>query len=325
MPVHVIGAICAIIAIAFFAGFLAANQPLVTVCNHDLYSGWAKLTDVEFSSRAWGSQTFTAKMKCYRGLPNVWETVVYPGPAISLDGCPAEASPESLNATGAMMRQGCELPPRYTRMSIMPIFKRPDRTPVVIPETHILDSIELGLDGNISLVDQFAYPVVKRLGDCCSPRLWVAWRQKTTEGALTFQRIDSNVWRAPSGVPRSPRTYPVERKHFPNRNVSVVLRRISAAGTNKRNILMEASVVPDQDNPPVVLEGEDDRCSICLTMVDPAVNPPQLCRHWFHVSCLGSWLAVPGVKRKCPVCRQPLLPAMSTMTTTVTAVGPGQL
>ena len=280
-----------------------------TPCAHDLYSGWTKLTDVRKVGIPFRGRRYIATLNCY-DESRYWKPVKEDFVVVPLDACPADASVETLNTTGIFVRELCPTPPRFREGVLRAVVKRPDFSAILIPSTNLLDSIAIGDDGNISVVDRHAYAVHKS-EDITHPRplrLWFAWRKKTPSGSIVFQHVDSYAWLNGGPLPMVwHRGSPYDHIDVPEKNVSLVLREFrsypSAPAGRDHYISFEASLVPINLTLAEVLEGEDDTCAICLTQVNATIDRPLVCRHWFHDACLRQWLSLPGVQQLCPTCR----------------------
>ena len=278
-------------------------------CPHDLYSGWAKLTQVRSVGRhrPFGSNKFIATINCYHSR-RYWARVK-DDIAVPLDACPADASPASLQSVGEMIRKQCPTLPRFRSGVIRALVKRPDFSLILIPSTHILESIDIEADGRtISVVDRHAFAVLK--GDplyIAPPRLWFAWRQKSPSGSIIFQHVESEGWHHSGPLPVVDQSQLYDIRDVPDRNASLILREFRPKRLRRvwpdTFISLEVSVVTNMQNPTQVQPGEDDTCVICLTKVIPPKDKPQICRHWFHEPCLSQWLTRPGVAQRCPICR----------------------
>ena len=271
-------------------------------CRHDLFSGWARLSHIQTRSLFLYSAYYEGTVSCYEGK-DTWRTVK-DYLTVPLDGYPDKASPDALAATGQIIRALCPPHPRFKRMAIMPIWTRPDGSPIIIAgRPNVVASI--GFEDEITIQDRFAYVVGS--GDSADRTLWVPLRTKSTSGAIILLRLDRIMWPSQAGPagPRARTRHVFNRTYISDRDVTIVAREYLEGATDPHSSIWISTDV--REVPPALLPGEDDTCGICLNAAEKAVDTVTRCRHWFHGDCLWSWLGRHSAKRECPMCFQPIV------------------
>ena len=286
--------------------------PVSLGCSYDLYSGWARLTHLHRRSPLVTRQgEYLATIECFSD-DGIWvPTTSKPTVIRFIDSCPDPNNAESLSGIGGMMRTLCPINHRFQRLlSDGSIVRSADGSPVLVPESKILESVALGPGGKLMVLDSWLYPVRRTIKhSVASPRedLWVAWHSRNPNGTIAFQKASSESWRSPWEAPRASRTYIADRMHCARANASIELRKFVTSGKDNRytgSRIAEVSVVPLTDDSDIVHGYEDTACGLCqLPLSDAAEAEVECCGHSFHTKCIE------GVGKYCPLCAHQIRPA----------------
>ena len=184
---------------------------------------------------------------------------------------------------------------------------RPDGTPLIVSEEHILDSIVVGRNGTLGVSGQFGVaPGAVGAGQLAeSMNHFVVWRNQTPEGEAMFDPVFLAARRGstPPALGGDRRRLLTVRSTRVVTNPTAVLS-MTRLGEGDRLAPRFVSVQLLRHQPDEPL----DPCAICLLEVcHGADQAPTGCGHSFHGSCLSTWLALPAAQGRCPMCRAPVV------------------
>ena len=158
-------------------------------CDAYFHSSWAGIRDIWQVPIEGGGSKYLATLDCYRRDRyeyNVAVQVEFP-----LDACPHTAGSEAMRATRLLMDEKCRGDKLMALLKEKDIVTLPGGYPLLLDGKRILDSIDVGPDGTLSVSNRGAVsrdPTAWLFADP-TPYLYVAWREKSPEGALLFDPV----------------------------------------------------------------------------------------------------------------------------------------
>ena len=275
----------------------------------DVYSGWGRAVSIRYGgSSGKGPSPNYAIVQCYEGSGR-WRDVT-PEIRIPDNQFPACETPAGIEALGDALRGHCPGRSPYEGAAGVPFMTRADGSPLIIPQSQILDAVQFDQVGEISIVDRNGYPVLKsETNDLWVPVHPIARRP----GRITFVPIDTLLGRRPLA---SSHSHVYDRLFVDGPKQKWLVARLFTVEEGGAPVSIEVSLVchvPRTD--PVVVGEEEDRCAVCLTPVVPSLAEGQVCRPCFNEPCLSKSLSRRELTRNCPVCESPLplgRPALTT-------------